>query len=91
MSAPTDDINNLNFAHLSLDDAIEPLKVAVRKPIENMIKTAEKLLERNFSLKTVVLMDYPVRFDAAIADPTSVKPSGLNPGSWKMEHLSLKF
>ena len=55
LSAPTDDITNLEDAHLSLDDEIEPLKMAVRKSSENMIKTAEKSLERNSSLKTVVL------------------------------------
>ena len=55
LSAPTDDITNLEVAHLSLDDEIEPLKMAVRKSSENMIKTAEKSLERNSSLKTVVL------------------------------------
>ena len=74
LSAPTDDINKLDTAHVSLGDNIDTYVEEAKKSSQNIVNLAESSLEQYSSLKKVVLMDHPSRFDTHSNDPSELKP-----------------
>ena len=75
MSAPTVDITNLdvNISKTALN--IDKLQNEARISSQNMFSLAERSLRDNPSLKKVVIMEHPPRFDLPDSDPHSVKPN----------------
>ena len=72
-SAPTVDITNLNTSQLSTNENTEYFQQKVVVSSQNMFSLAKQSLEQNPSLRKVILMEHPPRFDAKEIDPTSLK------------------
>ena len=75
MSAPTVDITNLDTSQLNLNSNIEVFKKEVTTSCVNMFNTAHTSLQQNPTLKKVVIMEHPTRFDSAELDPIRLKPA----------------
>ena len=73
-SAPTVDITNLNTSQLSATTNTEYLQQKVVVSSQNMFNLAKRSLEQNPSLRKVIILEHPPRFDEIYVDPTSLKP-----------------
>ena len=75
MSAPTVDITNLDGNMNQTAENKNKLEDEARLSSQNMFRLAERSLDENPSLKKVVIMEHPPRFDLPDVDPHSVKPN----------------
>ena len=75
MSAPTVDITNLDGNTNQTAENKNKLEDEARLSGQNMFRLAERYLDENPSLKKVVIMEHPPRFDLPDVDPHSVKPN----------------
>ena len=75
LSAPTVDITNLDTSKLKPTDNTEFYQQEVILSSKNMFNLAQRCLKQNTSLKKVVVMEHPPRFDQTHQDPTSLKPT----------------
>ena len=74
LSAPTVDITNLDTSKVKPLDSIQGLKEEVKKSCKNVMETAQKTIETNQSIRKVIILEHPPRFDTKNADPLSLKP-----------------
>ena len=74
MVAPTVDITNMNTSKLSSTDDTEIYQQKAILSSKNMFSLAQASLENNPSLKRIILMEHPSRFDRIEDDPISLKP-----------------
>ena len=75
MSAPTVDITNLEVNISQTANNKNKLENAAKLSSQNMFSLAERSLCDNQSLKKVIIMEHPPRFDLPDQDPHSVKPN----------------
>ena len=73
MSAPTVDITNIDTTNLKPSDNTEVFREMVIISCDNMLKTAESSLKENPTLKKVIIMEHPKRFDTPDVDPVQLK------------------
>ena len=75
MSAPTADITNLDVNVNKTANNYHKLEKAAKLSSQNIFTLAERSLYDNHSLKKVIIMEHPPRFDLPEVDPHAVRPN----------------
>ena len=87
LSAPTDDISNLDTSKLEKNDNIEVFNQEFIISCKNMITLAENSLKAHPNLKKVVILEHAPRFDPHFLDPHGLKSELAKFANATMKHL----
>ena len=78
MTAPTVDISNLDTSKVQPSDSTDVLQQSAVISAHNMFSLATRSLEMNQTLKKVIIIEHPPRFDSTENAPMSLKPPLAN-------------